>query len=377
MALGPGADDDVGLAGSQRLEELAGSSSGGSCRSAAITATYSPRPRAEPGADGGEAAEVAGVRDELARDGGVRAGSLRSSCAGVVGRAVDDEDGLEPAAELARPSARAARSRLGQGGGVAVDRHDDGVADPASGRRDRAIAHRDSSSRADAVDLGVGRARGSTGSVRMRPRRPLGDREAARRRRVRRVDRLAVVGHRVVDVGADAGRGRARSRTASRSSTSGHGEVADDDGRRPTPRSRPVAEGCRVARGGSRAAGRCPHRSSGSRRRRTAACISSRRLLRPPARPTRYLPSQPYWRSDRTACGELGVAGDDGAAVAEGAEVLGRVEAERRRVADRAGTPAVAPGADRLGAVLDHADAARVAHGDDRGRCRPSRRRGG
>src|SRR5262249_58366404 len=57
---------------------------------------------------------------------------------------------------------------------------------------------------------------------------------------------------------------------------------------------------------------------------------------------------------------------DDGAAVAERRQVLGRVETERRGVAERAGTAAVAPGARCLGTVLDERDAAVGAEDGDR-----------
>ena len=65
------------------------------------------------------------------------------------------------------------------------------------------------------------------------------------------------------------------------------------------------------------------------------------------------------------ALGDLVARGGDRAAVAERGEVLGRVEAERGRVAERAGAAAVAARAGGLGAVLDQRDPALAAeHGD-------------
>ncbi len=49
----------------------------------------------------------------------------------------------------------------------------------------------------------------------------------------------------------------------------------------------------------------------------------------------------------------LGVAGDDHAGVAVGAEVLGRIEAETAHTAETAGALALVLGAERLGSVLD------------------------
>ncbi len=65
--------------------------------------------------------------------------------------------------------------------------------------------------------------------------------------------------------------------------------------------------------------------------------------------------------------GERAIAGDDGAAVAERAEVLGRVEAERAGDADRADRPSAARREMRLAAVLDDREV--VSRGDrfDRG----------
>ena len=57
--------------------------------------------------------------------------------------------------------------------------------------------------------------------------------------------------------------------------------------------------------------------------------------------------------------GQRGVAGRDGAAVAEGAEVLRRVEAVGRRDAERPDRPAFARRQVRLAAVLDDREAAR------------------
>ena len=59
------------------------------------------------------------------------------------------------------------------------------------------------------------------------------------------------------------------------------------------------------------------------------------------------------------AFGHLRVAGEDRAAVAERAEVLGRVEAERGRVAEGANTLARVLGAVRLGAILEHLEPVR------------------
>ena len=54
-----------------------------------------------------------------------------------------------------------------------------------------------------------------------------------------------------------------------------------------------------------------------------------------------------------------------GAAVAEGAEVLRRVEAEGGRVGDRAGTRSAVLGADRLGSILDHLEIVRAGKRED------------
>lgn len=48
-----------------------------------------------------------------------------------------------------------------------------------------------------------------------------------------------------------------------------------------------------------------------------------------------------------------GVSGDNGAGVTERTEVLGRVETEGGRVAQRTGAPTLQRGAVRLGRVLD------------------------
>src|SRR5262249_4451556 len=55
---------------------------------------------------------------------------------------------------------------------------------------------------------------------------------------------------------------------------------------------------------------------------------------------------------------DLVVVRANGAAVAERRQVLRRVEAERRDVAERAGTRAVSPRAHRLGAILHDRDSA-------------------
>src|SRR5205085_1185401 len=52
--------------------------------------------------------------------------------------------------------------------------------------------------------------------------------------------------------------------------------------------------------------------------------------------------------------GQLVVVGGYRAAVAETAEVLRRVEGDRRDVAQRAGAPAVPPRPERLGGILEH-----------------------
>ena len=62
----------------------------------------------------------------------------------------------------------------------------------------------------------------------------------------------------------------------------------------------------------------------------------------------------PKLRSSRAVAATLGVVRDDRAAVAERAEVLGRIEAERRRGAERAGPPAAQRRAVRLRGVLEH-----------------------
>ncbi len=86
---------------------------------------------------------------------------------------------------------------------------------------------------------------------------------------------------------------------------------------------------------------------------------------------------------------ELRVAGDHRTAVAPGAEVLGRVEAEAAGVAKRSGRPTAVPGPVGLASVLDDEDAPRPAereqgihvhgaavqmHGDDAARLRRQRR---
>ena len=63
---------------------------------------------------------------------------------------------------------------------------------------------------------------------------------------------------------------------------------------------------------------------------------------------------------------ELGVVGDQGAAVAPAAEVLGRVEAEAAGVAERADAGGPVEGAVGLAGVLDHGDPALAAELEDR-----------
>ena len=109
-----------------------------------------------------------------------------------------------------------------------------------------------------------------------------------------------------------------------------------------------------------------PSSTCGRRTRSTAAWSSSSRLLRPPSAATVYLPPQPYWRRLPHPLRDLGPRRRHRAAVAERAEVLGRVEAERGGVADGAGAAGRARGADRLGAILEHADAAARAALADR-----------
>ena len=59
-------------------------------------------------------------------------------------------------------------------------------------------------------------------------------------------------------------------------------------------------------------------------------------------------------RSSRSFAGRAVVAGRNHAAVAERAEILRRVEAERRRVADAARAPPLVARAVRLRRILDH-----------------------
>ena len=66
------------------------------------------------------------------------------------------------------------------------------------------------------------------------------------------------------------------------------------------------------------------------------------------------------------AIGEVGVARDDGSAVAPAAEVLRRVEREAADVAERADALAAVEGAVRLRRVLDHAEARGAGDLEDR-----------
>ena len=75
--------------------------------------------------------------------------------------------------------------------------------------------------------------------------------------------------------------------------------------------------------------------------------------------------ARPWSRSDRTASARCGVGGHHRAGVAEGAEVLARVEAEAPRGAERPGGSAPPRGAVGLGRVLD----------EERGRAAPPRPR--
>jgi hypothetical protein len=63
---------------------------------------------------------------------------------------------------------------------------------------------------------------------------------------------------------------------------------------------------------------------------------------------------------------QVGVHAGDAAGVAEGAEVLGRVEAPGRQIAERADAPPLVLRAVRLRRVLDQPEAARAAEGADR-----------
>jgi hypothetical protein len=60
--------------------------------------------------------------------------------------------------------------------------------------------------------------------------------------------------------------------------------------------------------------------------------------------------------------GEVGAIRDDGAALAAGAEILSRVEAETTEIAERAGAPATALGAVGLRRILDHGDAVTLGY---------------
>ncbi len=176
------------------------------------------------------------------------------------------------------------------------------------------------------------------------------------------------------------GRPRSRSRraTASRSSA-----TATRQGARRGLRPRP-AERARWFRGRRRVAADDPpagafrRPASGSRTRSIAACISSRRLLRPPSTPDEVLraPSRTAAAGGPGRRPRVGRC-DDRAAVAERAEVLGRVEAEGRDVAERAGAPAGAAAPRGLRAVLDEGDPAPLAQSAASPRRRPADRRGG
>ena len=77
------------------------------------------------------------------------------------------------------------------------------------------------------------------------------------------------------------------------------------------------------------------------------------------------------------AVGQLGSVGDDAAAVAPRAQVLGRVEAEAADVAQRPDAAAAVAGAVRLAGVLDDGDPAPRERPPAAGPCPRSRRRGG
>ena len=109
---------------------------------------------------------------------------------------------------------------------------------------------------------------------------------------------------------------------------------------------------------------------------RIAACSASRRWVPVTSSWLWRVPS-PWERSSAHLRGQLGVVGDEGAAVAPAAEVLGRVEAEAAGVAERADAAALVAGAVRLAGVLDHGDVTRGGRGRGSGPCRPSGRRGG
>ena len=105
---------------------------------------------------------------------------------------------------------------------------------------------------------------------------------------------------------------------------------------------------------------------------RIAACSASSRCV-PVASSWWWRTASPWERSSLTRCGELVVVGDERAAVAPAAEVLGRVEAEAAGVAERADAAAAVAGAVGLAGVLDHGDAAAGGRARGSGPCRPVR----
>ena len=70
-----------------------------------------------------------------------------------------------------------------------------------------------------------------------------------------------------------------------------------------------------------------------------------------------YFSREPQSRSSRSVVGERVVAGRHQPALAEGAEVLGRIEAEAAERAERARLRAAVARAVRLCGVLDHGEA--------------------
>ena len=149
--------------------------------------------------------------------------------------------------------------------------------------------------------------------------------------------------------------------------------TGDRRGRRRARRARRRALPAQRARDSApraRAAGRSSARRSGSRARRIAACSSSSRELTPGSSMVVAVGlaavAQPLDARRRAR-----VVGDDRAAVAERAEILRRIEAERAGDADRADRPPVGGGEVRLAAVFDDRE---VVPRGDRARSPPCRR---
>ena len=100
-----------------------------------------------------------------------------------------------------------------------------------------------------------------------------------------------------------------------------------------------------------------------AQRPRPGACRAARSSPRRRARPSS---PRRAGRAARIRVGELVVVRRHRAGVAERAEVLARVEAERGEPAERADAPALVARAVRLARVLDERDAVRVAELDER-----------